>query len=35
MGLSIVRRLGERFGWPISLDSVPDRGTTATIRFMG
>jgi signal transduction histidine kinase len=35
MGLSIVRRLGERFGWPISLDSVPERGTTATIRFMG
>jgi len=35
MGLSIVRRLGERFGWPVSLDSAPDRGTTATIRFMG
>jgi signal transduction histidine kinase len=35
MGLSIVRRLGERFGWPISLDSVPGRGTSATIRFMG
>lgn len=33
MGLSIVRRLGERFGWPISLDSVPGRGTIATIRF--
>ena len=35
MGLSIVRRLGERFGWPVSLDSAPDRGTIATIRFMG
>ncbi len=34
MGLSIVRRLGERFGWPVGLDSAPDRGTTATIRFM-
>ncbi|WP_140910171.1 sensor histidine kinase [Cognatiluteimonas lumbrici] len=33
MGLSIVRRLGERFGWPIGLDSVPGRGTVATIRF--
>ena len=35
MGLSIVRRLGERFGWPIGLDSAPGRGTTATIRFLG
>jgi signal transduction histidine kinase len=35
MGLSIVRRLGERFGWPIGLDSAPGRGTTATIRFTG
>ena len=33
MGLSIVRRLGERFGWPVSLDSTPGRGTVATIRF--
>ncbi len=33
MGLSIVRRLGERFGWPVTLDSVPGQGTTATIRF--
>jgi signal transduction histidine kinase len=33
MGLSIVRRLGERFGWPVSLDSAPGRGTVATIRF--
>lgn len=33
MGLSIVRRLGERFGWPISLDSAPGRGTVAAIRF--
>lgn len=33
MGLSIVRRLGERFGWPVSLESFPGRGTVATIRF--
>lgn len=33
MGLSIVRQLGERFGWPVNLDSAPGQGTTATIRF--
>lgn len=33
MGLSIVRRLGERFGWPVSIESEPGRGTTAVIRF--
>jgi signal transduction histidine kinase len=33
MGLSIARRLGERFGWPVSLSSEPGRGTTAVIRF--
>lgn len=33
MGLSIVRRLGERFGWPVSLDSQLGKGTTAVIRF--
>ncbi|HEU4990975.1 MAG TPA: HAMP domain-containing sensor histidine kinase [Luteimonas sp.] len=33
MGLSIVRRLGDRFGWPVVLDSQPGRGTVATIRF--
>jgi signal transduction histidine kinase len=31
MGLSIVHRLGERFGWPVTLESVPGEGTTATI----
>lgn len=35
MGLPIVRRLGERFGWPVGLESVSGRGTTATIRFAG
>ena len=33
MGLSIVRRLGERFGWPVSLTSTPGQGTVAVIRF--
>lgn len=33
MGLSIARRLGERFGWPVTLDSTPGKGTLATIRF--
>jgi signal transduction histidine kinase len=33
MGLSIVRRLGERFGWPVTLTSAPELGTTAVIRF--
>jgi signal transduction histidine kinase len=33
MGLSIVRRLGERFGWPVSLVSTPGQGTTVQIRF--
>lgn len=33
MGLSIVRRLGERFGWPVSLSSEQGKGTVAVIRF--
>lgn len=33
MGLSIVRRLGERVGWPVTLESAPGHGTTATIAF--
>jgi signal transduction histidine kinase len=33
MGLSIVRRLGERFGWPVELSSTLGQGTVATIRF--
>ncbi|MEG3191148.1 sensor histidine kinase [Lysobacter sp. D1-1-M9] len=35
MGLSIVRRLGDRFGWPVTLESVAGEGTVATIRFDG
>lgn len=33
IGLSIVRRLGERFGWPVELESAPGEGTVATIRL--
>lgn len=33
IGLTIVRRLGERFGWPVSLQSTQAQGTVATIRF--
>lgn len=35
MGLSIVRRLGERFGWPVRLESTAGQGTVAEIRFGG
>lgn len=33
IGLSIVRRLGERFGWPVTLSSSPGEGTAAVIHF--
>lgn len=33
IGLTIVRRLSERYGWPVRLESEPGRGTTATISF--
>lgn len=33
VGLTLVRRLSERFGWPIELHSQLGVGTTATIRF--
>jgi signal transduction histidine kinase len=35
MGLSIVRRLGDRMAWPVSLSSTPGAGTVAVIRFIG
>jgi signal transduction histidine kinase len=33
VGLTIVRRLSARFGWPVQLESEHGRGTRATIRF--
>jgi signal transduction histidine kinase len=33
VGLSLVRRLSERFGWPVEMQSTLGAGTTATIRF--
>ncbi|MFP7723462.1 sensor histidine kinase [Lysobacter sp. A3-1-A15] len=33
MGLSIVHRLGERFGWPVTLESAVGTGTVARIHF--
>ena len=33
IGLSIVQRLSERYGWPVRLESEPGKGTTATISF--
>ena len=33
VGLTLVRRLSERFDWPIELNSTLGEGTTATIHF--
>jgi len=33
VGLTIVRRLSDRFGWPIKIVSEPGVGTTVTIEF--
>jgi signal transduction histidine kinase len=33
IGLSIVRRLGERFRWPVELASTPGQGTVAVIHI--
>ncbi len=33
IGLSVVRRLGERMHWPVELRSVPGEGTVAVIRL--
>ena len=33
IGLNIVLRLSDRFGWPITLDSEPGKGARASVRF--
>ncbi len=35
VGLSIVRRLSDRFGWPVHIESSPGIGTRVEIRFPG
>jgi len=35
VGLTIVRRLSDRFGWPIAIRSQPGVGTTVEISFPG
>jgi hypothetical protein len=33
VGLTIVRRLSDRYGWPVTIDSSPGVGTRVEIRF--
>ncbi|KFL37206.1 sensor histidine kinase [Arenimonas donghaensis] len=33
VGLSIVQRLSQRYGWPVRMQSRPGQGTTATLVF--
>ena len=33
VGLTIVKRLSDRFGWPLTIDSIPDKGTRIEILF--
>jgi signal transduction histidine kinase len=33
VGLTIVKRLTDRFGWPVEIDSEPSRGTRVLVRF--
>jgi signal transduction histidine kinase len=33
VGLTIVKRLTDRFGWPVDIDSEPGRGTRARVTF--
>ena len=35
VGLTIVKRLTDRFNWPISIESTPGKGTTVSIQFPG
>lgn len=34
IGLTIVKRLSDRFSWPVAVESTVGRGTRATIRFL-
>lgn len=33
VGLTIVHRLSDRFGWPVTIDSEPGRGTRVQVHF--
>ena len=33
VGLTIVKRLSDRFGWPLKIDSAPEKGTRIEIQF--
>ncbi len=35
VGLTIVRRLSDRFNWPVDIESQPEIGTRATVEFPG
>lgn len=35
LGLDIVRRMAERFGWPVGISSRPGIGTRVTVSFIG
>lgn len=35
VGLTIVKNLSSRFGWPVEIESQPRVGTTVTVRFPG
>ena len=35
VGLTIVKRLTERFTWPVNFESEPGEGTVVTVRFPG
>ena len=35
VGLSIVKRLCDRFGWSVSIESAPKTGTCVRVRFPG
>jgi signal transduction histidine kinase len=35
VGLTIVKRLSDRFGWPVTIESQPGIGTRVEVRFPG